>query len=74
MAKYEVWGPDESGKSIILAYGNGDLPSAGDTIGVRGHERDIEKVFKHHVGSQFTYRLKVGQPLGISDSEASGSP
>ena len=62
MAKYEVWGEDEGGTSLVLAYGNGDLPETGDTMQVRGQVRDVEKVWRHHVGAQWTHRVRVGQP------------
>ncbi len=63
MAKYEVWGEEESGGPVVLAYVNGELPDAGDTIVVRGSVREVEKVFRHHVGSLSTHRVRVGSPL-----------
>jgi ABC-type molybdenum transport system ATPase subunit/photorepair protein PhrA len=64
MAKYEIWGDDGSGESVLLAYVNGEVPAGGDTILVRGQVREIEKAFKHHVGPQITHRVKVGPPIG----------
>ena len=63
MAKYEIWGDDEAGTFVLLGYVNGDVPESGDSILVRGQVRDIEKVWRHHVGPQTTQRVRVGRTL-----------
>jgi hypothetical protein len=67
MPKYEFWGDDDSGKNILLGYMNGDLPDKGDTIVVRGQVREVEKVWRHHVGTQITQRVGVGKSLGDAE-------
>jgi hypothetical protein len=67
MAKYEVWGKEESGDPVVLAYVNGDIPECGDTILVRGSVREVDKVFRHHVGAVTTHRVKVGAPLASAE-------
>jgi hypothetical protein len=62
VAKYEIWGDDEAGKFVLLGYVNGDVPEIQDTIIVRGQVRDVEKVWRHHVGPQATQRVRVGLP------------
>ncbi|MDB5691377.1 MAG: hypothetical protein JWO81_440 [Alphaproteobacteria bacterium] len=62
MAKYEIWGDDGAGKTIVLAFANGEIPQVGDTILVRGEVRDIDKVWRHHEGVQVTNRIGVGPP------------
>lgn len=57
--KYEIWGADDAGKYGLLAYANVDGPSVGDTILVRGHTRDIERVWRHHGGAPAALRLAV---------------
>lgn len=69
MAKYEIWGDDEAGKFVLLGYVNGDVPEAADSILVRGHVREVEKVWRHHVGPQATQRIRVGPPTAGSDGE-----
>lgn len=63
MAKYEIWGPDEASRQVLLAYANGDLPDVGDTIVVRSRDRDIIKVWRHHAGPLITHRVGVGEPI-----------
>lgn len=67
MSKYEVWGADDSGASVLLGYINGDLPALGDTIVIRGQVREVEKVWRHHAGPQPTQRVKVGPSHGAAD-------
>ena len=71
MPKYEIWGEDDTGKSGLLGYVNGDLPESGDTMVVRGQVREVEKVWRHHVGPQSAQRVRVGQPLGADDDPES---
>ena len=63
MTKYEIWGTDDAGKYVLLGYVTGEVPVVGDTMVVRGHLREVEKVWRHHVGHQATQRIKVGPPL-----------
>jgi hypothetical protein len=63
MLKYEIWGDDEAGKFVLLGYINGELPGGADTMLVRGDVREVEKVWRHHAGTQVTYRVKVGPPV-----------
>lgn len=70
MAKYEVWGTDESSKLALLAFATGDIPQPGDSILVRGEVREISKVWRHHVGPQATQRIKV-KPAGTGDDDLS---
>ncbi|HEY5722413.1 MAG TPA: hypothetical protein VIT45_08830 [Allosphingosinicella sp.] len=69
MAKYEIWGDDEAGKFVLLGYVNGDVPETADSILVRGQVREIEKVWRHHVGPQATQRVRVGLPTGGGGDE-----
>ena len=57
--KYEIWGSDDGGKYGLLAYANVDQPTVGDTILVRGHTRDIERVWRHHASAPAALRLSV---------------
>jgi hypothetical protein len=61
--KYEVWGSDDAGKHCLLAYANVDQPTVGDTILVRGHTRDIHKVWRHHAGGPAALRILVAPAL-----------
>jgi hypothetical protein len=73
VAKYEIWGDDEAGKFLLLGYVNGDVPATADTILVRGQVREIEKVWRHHVGPLATQRVRVGLALaGIGDGPEPG--
>lgn len=63
MAKYEIWGSDDSGKAVTLAFVTGDVPDVGDTILVRGQVRPVERVWRHHAGPLATQRVGVGPPL-----------
>ena len=67
MAKYEIWGDDEAGKFVLLGYVNGDVPEVADSIFVRGQVREIEKVWRHHVGPQATQRVRIGPSTGSGD-------
>lgn len=67
MAKYEIWGADDTGATVLLGYNNGELPMVGDTLVARSQVREVEKVWRHHVGPQATQRVKVGQPLGAAE-------
>ena len=69
MAKYEIWGDDEAGKFVLLGYVNGEVPEIQDSILVRGQVRDIEKVWRHHVGPQATQRVRVGLPTAGGEAE-----
>ncbi len=66
MAKYEIWGSDDTGKPVTLAFVTGDVPEIGDTILVRGQVRPIERVWRHHMGPQAIQRVGVGQVLECS--------
>jgi hypothetical protein len=70
MPKYEIWGEDDIGKTGVLGYVNGDLPETGDTMVVRGLVREVNKVWRHHVGPQASQRVGVGKPLGETDGAA----
>ena len=70
MAKYEIWGDDEAGKFVLLGYVNGDVPEAADTMLVRGQVREIEKVWRHHVGAQAAQRVRVGPPTLAGEDDA----
>jgi hypothetical protein len=63
MAKYEIWGADDTGRTIALAFVTGDVPDVGDTVLVRGLVRPIERVWRHHVGPVASQRVGVGPPL-----------
>lgn len=60
MTKYEIWGADDTGKTVTLAFVTGAVPAVGDTILVRGQVRPIERVWRHHTGPQATQRVGVG--------------
>ena len=64
MPKYEIWGPDDKGANILLGYMNSDLPAIGDTMVIRSQVREVNKVWRHHVGPQATQRVGVGTSLG----------
>ncbi|TMJ14641.1 MAG: hypothetical protein E6G94_09175 [Alphaproteobacteria bacterium] len=66
MVKYEIWGADDNGKQVTLAFVTGEVPEVGDTILVRGQVRPIEKVWRHHVGPQATQRVGVGAVPGAT--------
>ena len=74
MAKYEIWGNDESGKFLLLGYNNGEIPAPADSMVVRGQVREVEKVWRHHAGTVVTQRVRVGPLLGSpEDYEKGGS-
>jgi ABC-type molybdenum transport system ATPase subunit/photorepair protein PhrA len=68
--KYEIWGDDGTGKTVVLSYVNGELPQVGDTIFVRGAVRDIVRTWRHHEGIQATNRIGVGPPRKDGDEGA----
>jgi hypothetical protein len=72
VAKYEIWGDDEAGRHLLLGYNNGELPQAADTMVVRGQVRDVEKVWRHHVGTVVTQRVRVGRMLGTPEELEKG--
>jgi hypothetical protein len=73
VAKYEIWGDDGNGKVAVLAFANGEVPQVGDTITVRGEVRDINRIWRHHDGTQATQRIAVG-PSPKSSAQAGASP
>ena len=66
MAKYEIWGDDGNGKNAALAFANGEVPQVGDTILVRGEIRDVDRIWRHHEGTQATQRVGVAPPARAS--------
>jgi hypothetical protein len=73
LAKYEIWGDDGTGKIAVLAFANGEIPEAGDTILVRGDVREIDRVWRHHEGTQATNRIGVG-PSPKASGEGNATP
>ena len=73
MAKYEIWGDDGTGKTAVLAFANGEIPEVGDTILVRGDVREINRVWRHHEGTQATNRIGVA-PSARASGESGAAP